>query len=104
MSNFSYEKLWKLLKKKKMKKEDLRLKIQISSATSARLGKNQTVSMEVLGKICEALNCDIGDIVEYKKCVDELQVAETGGPYDEASRSCSCGRQPNTKLDVDHSP
>ncbi len=66
-SNFSYEKLWKLLKKKKMKKEDLRLKIQISSATSARLGKNQTVSMEVLGKICEALNCDIGDIVEYKK-------------------------------------
>ena len=57
-SNFSYEKLWKLLKKKKMKKEDLRLKIQISSATSARLGKNQTVSMEVLGKICEALNCD----------------------------------------------
>ena len=64
-SNFSYEKLWKLLKKKKMKKEDLRLKIQISSATSARLGKNQTVSMEVLGKICEALNCDIGDIVEY---------------------------------------
>ena len=66
-SNFSYEKLWKLLKKKNMKKEDLRFKIQISSATSARLGKNQTVSMEVLGKICEALNCDIGDIVEYKK-------------------------------------
>ncbi|NLD17518.1 MAG: helix-turn-helix transcriptional regulator [Tissierellia bacterium] len=81
-SNFSYEKLWKLLKKKKMKKEDLRLKIQISSATSARLGKNQTVSMEVLGKICEALNCDIGDIVEYKKSAEELQVAETGGTYD----------------------
>ena len=34
------------------------------SATSARLGKNQAVSMEVLGKICNALNCDIGDIVE----------------------------------------
>ena len=83
MSNFSYEKLWKLLKKKKMKKEDLRLKIQISSATSARLGKNQTVSMEVLGKICEALNCDIGDIVEYKKYVEELQIAETGGSYGE---------------------
>lgn len=82
MSNFSYEKLWKLLAKKKMKKEDLRLKIQISSATSARLGKNQTVSMDVLGKICEALNCDIGDIVEYKESVDELQVAETGGTYD----------------------
>jgi DNA-binding Xre family transcriptional regulator len=73
MSNFSYEKLWKLLKKKKMKKEDLRLKIQISSATSARLGKNQTVSMEVLGKICEALNCDIGDIVEYKKSENKVR-------------------------------
>lgn len=57
-SIFSYEKLWELLKKKKMKKEDLCLKIQISSVTSARLGKNQTVSMEVLEKICEALNCD----------------------------------------------
>ena len=73
MSNFSYEKLWKLLKKKKMKKEDLRLKIQISSATSARLGKNQTVSMEVLGKICEALYCDIGDIVEYKKSENKVR-------------------------------
>lgn len=72
-SNFSYEKLWKLLKKKKMKKEDLRLKIQISSATSARLGKNQTVSMEVLGKICETLNCDIGDIVEYKKSENKVR-------------------------------
>ena len=71
MSNFSYEKLWKLLKKKKMKKEDLRLKIQISSATSARLGKNQTVSMEVLGKICEALNCDIGDIGNVNVCMSK---------------------------------
>ena len=82
MSNFSYEKLWKLLKKKKMKKEDLRLKTQISSATSAKLAKNQIVSMEVLGKICEALDCDIGDIVEYKKSADGLKVAETGGNYD----------------------
>ena len=48
-----------------MKKEDLRLLIGVSSATSARLWKNQTVSMEVLGKICKVLQCDIGDIVEY---------------------------------------
>ncbi|MGR3808644.1 DNA-binding transcriptional regulator, XRE family [Pasteurella testudinis DSM 23072] len=83
MSNFSYEKLWKLLAKKKMKKEDLRLMIGVSSATSARLGKNQVVSMDVLGKICDALNCNIGDIVEYKKGNEKLQVAETGGTYDE---------------------
>ena len=67
MSKFSYEKLWKLLDEKKMKREDLRLMIHISSATSARLGKNQTVSMDVLGKICEALQCDVGDIVEYRR-------------------------------------
>lgn len=52
-------------------------------ATSNRMGENRTLSMEVLGKICDALNCDIGDIVEYKKCVEELLVAETGGTYDE---------------------
>ena len=83
MSNFSYEKLRKLLERKKMKKEDLRLMIGVSSATSARLGKNQVVSMDVLGKICDALNCDIGDIVEYKKCDNELRVAEAGETYDE---------------------
>lgn len=38
--------------------------------------------MEVLEKICEVVNCDVGEIVEYKKCNDELQVAETGGAYD----------------------
>lgn len=65
MSDFNYENLWKLLAKKEMKKEDLRLMIGVSSATLARLGKNQTVSMDVLGKICKALKCDVGDIVSY---------------------------------------
>lgn len=55
----------------------------VLSATSARLGKNQAVSMEVLGKICNALNCDVGYIVEYKKSADEPKVAETGGNYGE---------------------
>ena len=67
MSDFNYEKLWKLLTKKNMKKEDLRLMIGVSSATLARLGKNQTVSLDVLGKICKALKCDVGDIVSYMR-------------------------------------
>ena len=62
--NISYNKLWKLLIDKNMKKKDLRDAAKISSNTIARMGKNDTVSMDVLVKICEAMSCDIGDIVE----------------------------------------
>ncbi len=62
---FNYSKLWELLKKKKMNKEELRQNIGMSSATLAKLGKNEIVSMDVLARICENLKCDIGDIVSY---------------------------------------
>lgn len=65
---FDYSKLWKLLDEKKMYKEDLRLDTGISSTTLAKLGNNEIVSMGVLARICESLNCDVGDIVSY---VDE---------------------------------
>ncbi len=64
---FSYNKLWKLLIDKKMMKKDLMAKTNITSSTIAKMGKNKAVSMEVLGKICVALECDIGDIVEIIK-------------------------------------
>lgn len=60
----SYNKLWKLLIDKGMKKNDLRLAAEISSATLAKLGKNEGVTTDVLVRICHALNCDIGDIIE----------------------------------------
>ncbi len=60
----SYNKLWKLLIDKGMKKTDLRLAAEISSATLAKLGKNEGVTTDVLVRICHALNCDIGDIIE----------------------------------------
>ncbi|NMD38571.1 MAG: helix-turn-helix transcriptional regulator [Christensenellaceae bacterium] len=63
--SFTYRKLWKLLEYKKMNREELRIKVGMSSATLAKLGKNKSVSMEVLGRICKLLNCDISDIVEY---------------------------------------
>ena len=47
-----------------MKKKDLREVTGISANTVARMGKNEVVSLEVLMKICGALDCDIGDIVE----------------------------------------
>ena len=60
----SYIKLWKLLLDKKMKKTDLIKVADVSTTTLAKLSKDQFVSMEVMGRICKALSCDIGDIME----------------------------------------
>ena len=60
----SYNKLWKLLIDKGMTKTEMRLKADISTTTLAKLGKNETVSMEVLLKICKVLNCNVGDIMD----------------------------------------
>ena len=60
----SYSKLWKLLIDKNMNKTDLRLKADIGTATLAKLGKNQPVSMDVIMKICSALECNIADVME----------------------------------------
>ena len=63
----SYKKLWKLLIDKDMRKEDLRLKAGITTTAMAKLGRNETVHMDVLLKICDALDCDIGDVFEIKR-------------------------------------
>ena len=60
----SYKKLWKLLIDKDMKKKDLCAAAGISHASMAKLGKNENVTTDVLVKICTALQCDIGDIME----------------------------------------
>lgn len=64
---FSYNKLWKLLIDKNMRKIDLRDAVGFTPATLAKLGKNQSVSMDILERICAQLDCDVGDIVEYVK-------------------------------------
>ena len=61
----SYNKLWKLLIDKNMKKKDLKEKADISQNVMARLGKGQTVAMESMAKICAVLQCDIGDVMEF---------------------------------------
>lgn len=71
----SYDKLWKILIDKKMKKYQLREQAQISSNSVAKLGKDELVSMEVLMKICETLECDIGDICEFYKDDGETENA-----------------------------
>ena len=65
----SYNKLWKVLIDKNMKKIDLKDLAGISSSSLAKLGKNEPVTLEVLMKICEALDVNISDIVEFIKKV-----------------------------------
>lgn len=60
----SYNKLWKLLIDKNMNKQDLREASGISSASVAKLGKGDNITTDVLLRICTALKCDIGDIME----------------------------------------
>lgn len=65
----SYKKLWKILIDKNMKKTDLIKEAGVTSNIIARMGKNQYIAMESLEKICNALKCDVGDIVSFN---DEL--------------------------------
>lgn len=65
MMKMSYNKLWKLLIDKQMKKSDLREKAGISSSSLAKLTKDENVTTEILCKICQELKCDVGDIMEF---------------------------------------
>lgn len=67
----SYKKLWKILIDKDMKKKDLQAAAGISWASVTKLSKGETVSLEVLMKICKVLGCDIGDIMELIPKADE---------------------------------
>ena len=60
----SYNKLWKLLIDKKMKKKELGEAAGISNSLIAKLGKNENVTVDVLVRICAALDCGIDDIME----------------------------------------
>ena len=61
----NYNKLWKLMIDKKLKKKDLRELAGLSTNVVAKLGKGGDVSTEVLRKICAALDCRVEDIVDF---------------------------------------
>ncbi len=65
----SYNKLWKLLIDKGLKKSDLHILAGLSQSTIAKLTKGENVNTEVLERICKALNCEIGDMTS---CKDKL--------------------------------
>ena len=61
----SYNKLWKLLIDKKMSKADLRRAAGIAPNTMTKLRRDEEVSLAILGKICVALDTNIGDLVDF---------------------------------------
>lgn len=63
----NYKRLWKLLIDKDMTKTDLRKKTDISSSTLSKMRRNEFVSLEVLVRICGALECELSDIAEIEK-------------------------------------
>lgn len=63
----SYNGLWKLMIDKKLQKKHLIEELNISSATIAKMGKGESVSVDVLERICEYMNCNIGDIMSFEK-------------------------------------
>lgn len=73
----SYKKLWKILIDMDLKKKDLEEKAEISHYVMHKLNHGENVTIEVLGKICKALNCSLDDIVEFtdleQKTFDETR-------------------------------
>lgn len=60
----SYNKLWNLVRKNKMKKKDLQAAANISQYVVTKLSRDETVSMEVMLRLCKLFHCDIGDLME----------------------------------------
>lgn len=75
-NTISYNKLWKLLIDKNMNKQDLKNISGISTASIAKLGKGENITTTVLLKICNALECDISDIMEV--IVDDEKTENNG--------------------------
>ena len=63
-TQFSYDRLWKLLIDRKIKKQKLQEMSEVSAASIAKMGRCENVTTDVLLRICEALNCRIEDIME----------------------------------------
>lgn len=63
----TYNGLWKILIDNNMQKKDLIDKMGISSTTIAKMGKGEKVSLDVIEKICDYFNCNVGDVISFEK-------------------------------------
>lgn len=82
--DIDYKPLWKLLIDRGMTRSELRILAGISTRALARMGKNENVSTEVLGKICKALHCEITEVMEF--------VDEDGSQRNKEKEKCGGGR------------
>ena len=76
MRHISYMPLWHTLLNKNKKKEDLRIAAGLTTNMIANMGKNKGISMETLEKICDALQCDITDVIELTEELPNVKEAE----------------------------
>ena len=87
--HISYQPLWNTLKEHGMRKEDLRLAAGLTTNMIANMGKGEHISMKTLLRICEALNCEITDVIELVS--DEP--ASTGGKEHERIETKNNGKR-----------
>ena len=73
--HIGYQPLWRTLKERSMRKEDLRLAARLTTNMIANMGKGKHISMDTLIKICETLDCGILDVIELVR--DEEQTHES---------------------------
>ncbi len=64
---FSYKPLWKLLIDRDMRKNELMKSVNISKSTMDKMGRSETVSLEIIDRICNYFNCRIEDVVEHRQ-------------------------------------
>ncbi len=86
----SYNNLWKILIDKNMKRTDLIEKAGISSSTLANMGKNQCVSLETIARVCDALDCEIGDVVAIEKSKEKAKSDAEEQPADKKKEVVLC--------------
>ena len=83
--NVSYKRLWKLLIDRDMTKTDLRLAVGASSSTFAKLAKGEYISGDLMVRICKALSCNVGDIMD-------IILDDEGQERNDAAKCCRCLR------------
>ena len=86
----SYNNLWKGLIDRGMKRTDLISRAGISSSTLASMGKNQSVSLESIARVCDALDCEIGDVVTIKKSKEKAKTDAEEQPADKKKEVVLC--------------
>lgn len=76
--HIGYQPLWRTLKERRMRKEDLRLAAGLTTNMIANMGKGKNISMETLVRICETLNCGIMDVIELEQDKEPKNEEQTG--------------------------